>query len=106
MNTKEIEVEMLDCTGKRVTKRTISVFADIPTKFVSNEEYINYRSKYKFNKSCVPDMIIISQSFTEHCNGFAIYYNPWFERIAINSITKEYRNLTMGESWNLGDNID
>ena len=106
MDTKKIQIEMLDCTGLRIRKCNIDVPLNFETKIVSYEEFNNYKTTYKNNKSCKADIIIYTQDFSRNCNGFSKYFLGRFKRVIIDNESKEWRTLTVGEAWSLGDNID
>jgi protein associated with RNAse G/E len=106
IKTKSIDVEMFDSTGRFIKKGTTKVFADIPTIFVSEGEFEKFRKEYKYNEKCIAEEAIYTQKFTKNCNGFPKYYSGTFNRILVNNTTKEFKGVTIGEAWNLGDKID
>ena len=105
MNTKTVEIEMIGYDGINKTVQNILFPSDFPTEIVSYEEFCDYIQKYKLNDEIVPNKAIFTQKFSKNCNGFKRYYSYKFERIFINENTKEYRWLTIGEDWSLGDII-
>ena len=105
MNTKTIEVEMFDYTGRYIVKQEVDIPADIPTEIVSKEEYEKYSKEYVYNEKLIPNKAIYTQNFTNNCNGCAKYYSLSYNRLLINTDAKEYRTPTIGEAWSLGDII-
>lgn len=49
---------------------------------------------------------VFTQAFTKHCNGYPIYWQAKFNRLAINKELQVKRGLNVGEAWSCGDNID
>ena len=106
---KKVKVEIFKHKGMKVIKEIINV--EYPAKynvaFVDNfDEFKDYKWLSDKNTENIELEYILTQKYTENCNGFKVLWSRGFKRIAINRERKIKRSLTVGEAWNFGDNIN